>query len=108
MGPRTHRAAAGGRRLHRTDIDRLPTTDAVLQPGEGEWFLETPFGALLAAAPGGTLEVPGLPHGLHTLFGVDGRRVRLFADDRGVFTVPMENAPTGLRRNGASSRREAA
>jgi hypothetical protein len=90
------------------DIDRLPTTDAVLQPGEGEWFLETPFGALLAAAPGGTLEVPGLPHGLHTLFGVDGRRVRLFVDDRGVFTVPMGNAPNGLQRNGASSRREAA
>jgi hypothetical protein len=90
------------------DIDLLSTTDAVVQPGEGEWFLETPFGGLLAAAPGGTLEVPGLPYGLHTLFGMDGRRVRLFADGRGVFTLPMENAPNGFRRARGRAKREAA
>jgi hypothetical protein len=90
------------------DIDRLPTTDAVLTPGEGDWFLETPFGALLAATPAGALEVPGLPHGLHTLFGADGRRVRIYADDRGVFTVPMANAPAAVRRTCGRPRQEAA
>jgi hypothetical protein len=100
------RLAGGG--FTARDIDRLPTAEAVLQPGEGEWFLETPFGALLVAAPGGALEVHGLPYGLHTLFGMEGRRVRLFVDDRGVFSVPMENAPKGLRRNGARPTHEAA
>ena len=100
------RLAGGG--FTARDIERLPTMDAVVQPGEGEWFLETPFGALLAAAPGGVLEVSGLPHGLHTLFGMDGRRVRLFADGRGVFTLPMENAPAGVRRTREKPRRAAA
>ena len=90
------------------DIDRLPTADAVLTPGEGEWFFETPFGTPIAAAPGGVLEAPGLPHGLHTLFGMDGRRVRIYADDRGVFTVPMANAPAGVRRTRGRPRRAAA
>jgi hypothetical protein len=71
------------------DLDRLPTVDAVVQPGMGEWFLETPFGAALTASPGGALSLPGLPHGLHTLFGMDGRRVRIYADARGVFTLPI-------------------
>jgi hypothetical protein len=100
------RLAEGG--FTAADIERLPTTDAVVRTGEGEWFLETPFGGLLAAAPGGTLEVPGLPHGLHTLFGMDGRRVRLFADGRGVFTLPMGSATRGLRRARGRSQREAA
>jgi len=106
------------------DIDLLPTVDAVVHPGEGEWFLETPFGVPLAADPGGALEVPGLPHGLHTLFGMDGRRLRIFADGRGVFAVPMDRppgpapargvssraspAPNGSRRTRGRSRREAA
>jgi hypothetical protein len=110
------------------DLVLLPTVDAVVQPGEGAWFLETPFGAPLPAAPGGTLEVPGLPHGLHTLYGMDGRRVRLYADGRGVFTVPMDralprppatsavrgitprasSAPSAARRTRGRSKREAA
>jgi hypothetical protein len=100
------RLAGGG--FTGRDIERLPTTDAVVQPGEGEWFLETPFGGLQAAAPDGALELPGLSHGLHTLFGMDGRRIRLFADSRGVFTLPMENAPAGVRRTSGRSRRAAA
>jgi hypothetical protein len=100
------RLADGG--FSARDIDRLPTTDAVLAPGEGEWFLETPFGTPLTAAPGGALEVPGLPHGLHTLFGTDGRRVRIYADDRGVFAVPMGIPQYDPRRIGARARREAA
>jgi hypothetical protein len=106
------------------DIDLLPAIDAVVQPGEGEWFLETPFGVPLEAGPGGTLSLPGLPFGLHTLFSPDGRRVRLYADGRGVFALPMERidarsnpapirpraspARTGARRTRARSRREAA
>lgn len=110
------------------DIDRLPTVDAVVQPGEGEWFLETPFGGVLTVAPGGTLSLPRLAHGLHTLFGMDGRRVRIYADSRGVFTLPMtgalpagavaapapdlspraSSAPTLPRRTRGRSRREAA
>jgi len=90
------------------DIERLPTTDAVVQPGEGEWFLETPFRGPLAAAPGGALAVPGLPHGLHTLFGPGGRRVRLYADGRGVFTLPMENAAGGMPRARARAKQRAA
>ncbi len=116
------------------DLDRLPTVDAVVQPGEGEWFLETPFGGVLSAAPGGTLALPGLTCGLHTLFGVEGRRVRVYADERGVFALPMSgampadagpgragrgasppalsprasSAPTALRRTRGRSRRAAA
>jgi hypothetical protein len=118
--------ATGGFTAH--DLDRLPTVDAVVQPGEGEWFLETPFGGARAAAPGGTLSLPGLTHGLHTLFGMDGRRVRIYADPRGVFTLPMTgalpagavaapapalsprvpSAPSSRRRTRGRSRREAA
>jgi len=90
------------------DLDRLPTVDAVVQPGEGAWFLETPFGGLLAAVPGGALALPGLPHGLHTLFATDGRRVRIFADGRGVFTLPMEPAGNGPGQSRERSRRAAA
>jgi hypothetical protein len=100
------RLAGGG--FTAWDIERLPTTDAVVQPGEGEWFLETPFGGTLAAASGGILAVPGLPHGLHTLFGTDGRRVRLYADGRGIFTLPMENAVRRVPHARAKPRRRAA
>ena len=98
---------AGGEFTAR-DIERLPTLDAVVQPGEGEWFLETPFGGLLTAGSAGTLELPGLPHGLHTLFGMDGRRVRLFADGRGVFALPLAKAPAAVRRTRGRPRRAAA
>lgn len=106
------------------DIDRLPTVDAVVRPGPGEWFLETPFAGPMTAAPDGSLRVPDLPFGLHALFGMDGGRFRLSADDRGVFAVPMDApgrgvgtprftpraspAPSGLRRTRGRSRREAA
>jgi hypothetical protein len=90
------------------DIDRLATVDAVVQPGEGEWFLETPFGGPVAAVPGGTLELAGLPHGLHTLFGMDGRRVRLFADGRGVSALPMESPRSRAGRGRRRAEREAA
>jgi hypothetical protein len=110
------------------DLERLPTAHAVVQPGEGEWFLETPFGGPMIASPGGTLALPGLPHGLHTLFGIDGRRLRIYADGRGVFTLPMtgtlpacadpalapafspraSSAPTSPRRTRGRSRRAAA
>jgi hypothetical protein len=88
------------------DIDRLAVRDAVVQPGEGEWFLETPFAKPAAAAPGGALALPGLSYGLHTLFGMDGRRVRLFVDGRGIFTLPMEGTASGATR--APGRRRAA
>jgi hypothetical protein len=106
------------------DIEALPTVDAVVQPGEGEWFLESPFCAPLAAEPGGALRLPGLPYGLHTLFAADGRRLRIFADGRGVFSLPLgaeatvvggpgvspraSPGRTAIRRTRARSRREAA
>ena len=85
------------------DLDRLPTVNAVVQPGEGEWLLESPFGGMLTASPGGALALPGLPHGLHTLFGHEGRRVRIYADGRGVFTLPMTGAP-GAEADTAAAR----
>jgi hypothetical protein len=91
-----------------SDIERLPAMDAVVQPGEGTWFLETPFRGALSASPGGILEVPGLPQGLHTLFGTDGRRVRLYADGRGVFTLPLESAKNASGPDRGKARREAA
>lgn len=98
---------AGGE-LAASDIERLPTIDAVVQPGEGEWLLETPFRPLLAARPGGTLELEQLPHGLHTLFAADGRMVRLYADQRGVFTLPLERSTGGAQRVRARSKKRAA
>jgi hypothetical protein len=106
LGCIEERLAEGGFTV--ADLERLPTVDAVVQPGEGEWFLETPFSGPLAAGSDGMLEVPGLFHGLHTLFGTDGRRVRVFADGRGVFTLPMGNASGGPRRTRGRSTREAA
>lgn len=106
------------------DIDRLPAADVRFASGTGTWFLETPFAGPMDADPDGTLRVPGLVHGLHTLFGTNGRRFRIYVDGRGVFTVPMEApaplvgasrltsraspAPSGPRRTRGRSRREAA
>jgi len=94
--------------LAANDIERLPTTDAVVQPGEGGWLLETPFRPSLAAAPGGNLAIAALPHGRHTLFAVDGRKVRLYADERGVFTLPLDRSTGGAPRARARSKTRAA
>jgi hypothetical protein len=55
------------------DIDRLPAWDVSIMPGEGTWFLESPF-AVPRIALNGSLDLPGVPRGSHSLFSLTGRR----------------------------------
>jgi hypothetical protein len=55
------------------DIDRLPAWDVSIMPGEGTWFLESPF-AVPRPALNGSLNLPGVPRGSHSLFSLTGGR----------------------------------
>ena len=60
------RLAAGEFRA--TDIRPAPSRDLLLEPGKGDWFLESPFRNRIAAQADGSLLLRNVPLGTHTLF----------------------------------------
>jgi hypothetical protein len=71
------------------DIDALPCRDQVVKPGHGEWFLESPFRDLLTADELGQVTLRGLSDGVHTLYSLDGRELRIAAGSLGVLVSPI-------------------
>lgn len=51
-----------------TDIRLAPSRDLLLEPGQGNWFLESPFRLQISAETGGSLLLKRVPLGAHTLF----------------------------------------
>jgi hypothetical protein len=51
-----------------SDIRLAPSRDLLLQPGTGNWFLESPFRPQLATQVDGTLCLQSVPLGAHILF----------------------------------------
>jgi hypothetical protein len=66
------------------DIDSLPARNQLVRPGPGEWFLESPFCPLLGPDAQGAVMLNGLPDGMHALFSVEGRRLRIVSSIAGV------------------------
>ena len=66
------------------DIDALPGHDQRVRPGPGQWFLESPFCALLAPDAQGAVMLNGLPDGMHALFSAEGGRLRIVSSGAGV------------------------
>lgn len=52
-----------------TDIRLTPSRDLLLEPGPGNWFLESPFRLQVSADADGSLLLERVPLGAHTLFG---------------------------------------
>jgi hypothetical protein len=51
-----------------TDIRPAPSRNLLLEPGPGDWFLESPFRLQMSADTGGSLLLRSVPLGAHTLF----------------------------------------
>jgi len=51
-----------------TDIRLAPSRDLLLEPGPGNWFLESPFRLQISADTDGSLLLKSVPLGAHTLF----------------------------------------
>ena len=51
-----------------TDIRLAPSRDLLLEPGPGNWFLESPFRLQISAETDGSLLLRSVPLGAHTLF----------------------------------------
>jgi hypothetical protein len=51
-----------------TDIRLAPSRDLLLEPGPGDWFLESPFRLQISADTDGSLLLKRVPLGAHTLF----------------------------------------
>jgi hypothetical protein len=58
------------------DIDMLPCRDAVVEPGPGTWFLESPFSSSFEAVHG-RVTLTGVSLGCHRLFSIAGTSWRL-------------------------------
>jgi hypothetical protein len=52
-----------------TDIRLAPSRDLLLQPGQGSWFLESPFRIQVPADADGSLFLQDVSLGAHSLFG---------------------------------------
>lgn len=72
------------------DISRLAVRDVTISPGEGEWFLESPFAPVRRAANGQRIELAAVPCGAHTLFSTAGERVRVFVGEEETVIGPVE------------------
>jgi hypothetical protein len=59
------------------DIDLLPCRDINVKAGAGEWFMESPFSPVTALVQEGTLTLRTICLGMHTLFSIDGRLVKI-------------------------------
>ncbi len=64
------------------DIDQLPARDVAVSLGVGEWFLETPFRTACQVGAGEVLTLKSVSLGTHTLFSVQGERIRLSVGER--------------------------
>ena len=80
------------------DIDLLPARDVALRPGAGEWFLESPFAAAHSAAEAETMTLPGLSIGMHALFSVQGRWIRIWVGEKETVIVPADKVARGVTR----------
>jgi hypothetical protein len=58
------------------EIDRLPCRSVDLRPGDGTWFLESPFSGSYRADEG-RIRLASVSLGAHHLFALDGSRWRL-------------------------------
>jgi hypothetical protein len=72
------------------DIDSLPSRDVQLQPGKGNWFLESPASSVTACADGDTLVLPCLSVGMHALFSDQGGRIRISVGAKETVIGPRE------------------
>jgi hypothetical protein len=59
------------------DIDPLPGRDVTLEPGPGEWFLESPFCPVMTVQANGTLSLLCLAQGMHGLYSTHGPVYRI-------------------------------
>ena len=64
------------------DIDLLPASDVAVSPGTGDWFLESPFARVQAAASTETITLPGLSSGIHALFSIQGQVIRIWVGEK--------------------------
>jgi hypothetical protein len=64
------------------DVDLLPCREVSFAAGTGEWFFESPFSTVVTADESGTVTVPALAFGMHGLFSVDGRALRIYVGQR--------------------------
>ncbi len=71
------------------DIDALPSRDVELAPAMGEWFLESPFAAVRSADSAGTLVLPAVPLGRHTLFSLEGARIEISVGEKETIVGPI-------------------
>jgi hypothetical protein len=58
------------------DIDPLPSRDVLVRPGDGTWFLESPFRPPIPAEAGG-LRLAAVANGMHLLCSLEGQRWKL-------------------------------
>ncbi len=77
------------------DIDPLPSRDVELAVCQGEWFLESPCATVRSVDSGGTLVLPAVPFGAHTLFSIDGCATRIYVGQRETILGPA--GPYGNR-----------
>jgi hypothetical protein len=71
------------------DIDPLPSRDVELAVAEGGWFLESPFATVRGVDSGGTLVLPAVPLGPHTLFSLKGARIGIYVGEKETIVGPM-------------------
>jgi hypothetical protein len=71
------------------DIDALPSRNVELAVGEGQWFLESPFATVRCVASGGTLVLPAVLLGPHTLFSLEGARIGISVGQKETIVGPM-------------------
>ena len=77
------------------DIDPLPSREVELAVCEGEWFIESPCATARCVDSGGTLVLPAVPLGAHTLFSMDGSATSLYVGQRETIVGPR--CPYGSR-----------
>ena len=64
------------------DIDALPTLEMSVNPGPGEWFLESPLRPVPVPDAEGRL-TGQVSEGVHALFSVEGRLLKVAVDRTG-------------------------
>ncbi len=76
------------------DVDPLPRRSVSLAAGPGTWILESPFQPARAAEAGGNLLLAEVPLGLHTLFSLEGHRIRFAVSENEVVVIRGEDKKT--------------
>jgi hypothetical protein len=70
------------------DIDLLPHREVTVETGPGEWFSESPFSGVMVADTAGTITMPSLSLGMHGLFSLEGRALRICVGQRETPILP--------------------